>query len=163
MRSRDHFAAVGCDFRERTIDVVDPDVWEQTGLARNISIGNPGPAHVSGGIIEARTAAIPVADVPAEYLFIERSRLVHVDRGNLEVTQARPGQQRDRVTGLRHRGAPLVGTQVPGVPREEPVVAIEVLDSVLPFAIDGFVEILHNPGACRFGSLEVCVDIGDEY
>jgi len=43
------------------------------------------------------------------------------------------------------------------------VVTIEVLRSVLEFAIDGLVEILHDPGARRFCSLEVRVNIVDEH
>ena len=43
------------------------------------------------------------------------------------------------------------------------MVAIEVLDSVLPFAIFGHMEILHNFGVRRFRSLEVRVHVVDEY
>jgi hypothetical protein len=35
------------------------------------------------------------------------------------------------------------------VRREEPVVTVEILDSVLPFAVDGVVEILDDLGTCR--------------
>src|SRR6185437_9944283 len=39
---------------------------------------------------------------------------------------------------------------------------IEVLNSVLPFAIFGHVEILHNLGTGRYRSLEVRIDIVNE-
>jgi hypothetical protein len=46
--------------------------------------------------------------------------------------------------------------------RKEPVMAIEVFDSILPFAIFGFVEILDDFCTLCLRSYEVSVDIGDE-
>jgi hypothetical protein len=41
--------------------------------------------------------------------------------------------------------------------------AFKVCGSVLPLAIDGLVEILHDLGACRLRSFEVRINIIDEY
>jgi len=46
--------------------------------------------------------------------------------------------------------SPFVGTQVSRVPREEPIVAVEVLCCVLEFTINGFVKVLEDLGACGF-------------
>src|SRR5258708_33392506 len=51
--------------------------------------------------------------------------------------------------------SPFVRTQVSRMPREEPMVAVEVLGCVLEFAIDGFVRILQNLGASGFCALEM--------
>ena len=59
-------------------------------------------------------------------------------------------------------GSPFVRAHIPSVPREEPVMAFQVFDSILPFAINGFVEILHNLGARRFRPVEVSINIVDE-
>ena len=45
---------------------------------------------------------------------------------------------------------------------EEPVVTIQVFYAVLPFSVDGFVEILDDLCACRFCCVEVRIDILDE-
>jgi hypothetical protein len=61
-----------------------------------------------------------------------------------------------------YRCSPLVWADVVGVLREEPVVAIEIFDSVLALAVDGFVEVFDDFCACRFCSLEVRCYIFDE-
>jgi hypothetical protein len=62
-----------------------------------------------------------------------------------------------------YRSAPFIRAYVPGVPREEPVMTFKVLHSVLTFAISGLVQFLNDLGACRFSSLEVRINIVDEY
>lgn len=42
------------------------------------------------------------------------------------------------------------------------MVAFEVLDSELSFAVNGFVKIFHNGGASRLHSVEVCINVVDE-
>src|SRR5258708_6806501 len=96
--------------------------------------------------------AVAVANVPAEYRLVEDNRLAQVDRGNLQVAPARAGKQRARVRDLRNPGAPFVRTHVASVSREEPVVAFEILASILPSAKNPLVEILHDLGARRFRS-----------
>src|SRR5271163_4299518 len=58
--------------------------------------------------------------------------------------------------------SPLVGAQIAGMPREKPMVAVEVLDSILEFAINGFVKVFDYFGSFRFCSGVVCVDIVQE-
>jgi hypothetical protein len=49
------------------------------------------------------------------------------------------------------------------MPRKEPVVAFEVFDSVLAFAIAGLVEFLDNLCAGGFGSPEVGIHIVNKH
>lgn len=41
--------------------------------------------------------------------------------------------------------------------------AFQVFDSILPLAVGGLVQVLHDPGACRPRSFEVRIHILDEY
>lgn len=43
------------------------------------------------------------------------------------------------------------------------MVTLEVFDSVLPFAVDRLMKILHDSGAGRFRSREVRINIADEH
>ena len=43
--------------------------------------------------------------------------------------------------------SPLVGAQIVGMAREKPMVAVEVLDSILEFAINGFVKVFDYFGS----------------
>jgi len=65
--------------------------------------------------------------------------------------------------GERNRSAPLLGAHVPGMTREKPVMAIEVLGSILQFTILSLVQIFYDGGSGRFGSLKVCLDVFDGY
>ena len=59
--------------------------------------------------------------------------------------------------------APFRRAHVPNMPREKPVMAFKVFHSVLPFAVFGLVQILHNPSPSRLGLFKVCINIIDEY
>jgi hypothetical protein len=48
------------------------------------------------------------------------------------------------------------------MPRKQPMMASQILGSVLPFAVDRFVQILHDLGSRGFGPLEVTFDILDK-
>ena len=61
------------------------------------------------------------------------------------------------------RRSPFIRAHVSSVPREEPVVAFQVLHSVLSFAIECLVQLLDDLGACRLRSFIVRVHIVDEY
>ncbi len=63
------------------------------------------------------------------------------------------------ISAMSYLRSPFIGTQVSGVPGEEPTVAVEVLGCVLEFTIDGFVKILQDLGACRFCSLEMSINV----
>lgn len=41
--------------------------------------------------------------------------------------------------------------------------SFQVFGSVLPLAVGGLMQILHDPGACRLRVFEVPVNIADEY
>jgi hypothetical protein len=45
------------------------------------------------------------------------------------------------------------------MPREQPRVAGKVLDSILPFAVHRFLQILNNPSACGLHSLEMRIHV----
>ena len=62
----------------------------------------------------------------------------------------------------RNPGAPFVGAEVASVPREQPVVALKVLDSVLAFTVFGNVKSLNDFGAGRLGPFKVDIDILEE-
>ena len=84
----DYSTEVG-KLRDDGIDIVDPDVGEKPRLVGDLAAGDPGAADRTCGIIEAGTRGVPVADVPAEYVFIEDNGLLDVERGNFQITQAR--------------------------------------------------------------------------
>src|ERR1017187_3261839 len=63
----------------------------------------------------------------------------------------------------RQRGSPIFRAHIPSVLREQPMVAVEVLDSKLALAIASLVELFHDPGAGGSGSLELRVHIVDEH
>src|SRR5215469_3761063 len=64
---------------------------------------------------------------------------------------------------LRYRRAPFVRAHIPRVPREKPVMAIEVLDPILPLAIFGLMQVLDNMGAGLLRSPEMAIHILDEH
>ena len=151
-RRRNDCSALGCYLGERGVDIVDPDVGQQCRLAADFAAGDPSAADVAGGIIETRARCVTVTDIPAEYIFIEGSRLPRVDRGNFQVTDARAAQQLKAECGLRNRGAPLIGANVASVARKEPVVAIKVFNSVLAFAVFRDVEVCPRSWRRRLAS-----------
>src|SRR5664279_2427771 len=59
--------------------------------------------------------------------------------------------------------SPVSGTHIARVPREEPVVSLEVLDAVLTLAVRGLVEFLNDPGARRFRSAVVGINVVHKY
>jgi hypothetical protein len=73
------------------------------------------------------------------------------DRWNAGDRQEAAGE----TSAISYLRSPFVGTQVSCVPREEPMVAVEVLSCVLEFTINGFVKLLEDLGACGFCSLEM--------
>jgi hypothetical protein len=60
---------------------------------------------------------------------------------------------------LADRGSPIRWIHVSGVLREKPPVTLNVLSPVLPFTIEGFVQLLHNPGPRSNSFLEVYVHV----
>src|ERR1035438_5059472 len=112
MRGIDDFAAVRSSQSQGGIDIVDPDIWQQPGLAGWGAGGYPCAAHVAGGIVEARVAGVPVVAVPAKDILVEGGGLGGVDRGNLQVTQARARQLRKPVLDVGHGGAPRFGFDI---------------------------------------------------
>ncbi len=58
--------------------------------------------------------------------------------------------------------SPLIGTDVASVLGEEPAVAVEIFDAILPLTIDGLVQFLYNSGACQLCSSVMCINVFDE-
>ena len=85
----DNDATVGGNLSQGGINVVDPNVSQKTGFARDFSAINPRTAYVSSGVIEARMRCVSVPDIPAEYSLVKGSGLGHIHCRDLEVTQAR--------------------------------------------------------------------------
>jgi hypothetical protein len=59
--------------------------------------------------------------------------------------------------------APFIGSYVASVTGEQPVMTSDILGSILAFAIFGLVQFLHNPGTRGLRSLEVRINVVDEY
>jgi hypothetical protein len=159
MRWLDHDSALGCCSIQCRIDALDPDVRQQAGFGRNLSTCSEGAADFSCRVIEARMSAVAVPNVPTKDFLVESNRLANVGRGNLEIAQPGARQQRQPALGLRNFGSPFVKTEIPRVLREKPVVAIQVFCPILPFAIAGLGEILHDLGAgpSRMNTVKLCV------
>ena len=62
----------------------------------------------------------------------------------------------------RELRSPLVGAQVSSVPREEPVVAVEIEGGVLVLAVDGLVEVFDDGGSGGLCVLEVGFQVFEE-
>jgi len=80
VRTLDDFAAMGCYPTTGNIDAAGPVVW-QAQLTRDVSTGDPGSAHVSRSILEARTSTSR-SDIPPD-TFSKKD--LKVDRGLLAV------------------------------------------------------------------------------
>ena len=85
-RSRNDHTAMRRYLRESGVNIVDPDIGEQPGFA---AVGDPSAADVAGGVIETWTSRVAMTNVPAEYTFVERNRLLSMKRWNFQVTDAR--------------------------------------------------------------------------
>ena len=88
--------------------------------------------------------------------------LVEFDGGVPVTDGEHGGDLRSYHRGRGNGSSPHVGTQVASMPRKQPMVAGEVLDSVLAFAVAGLVEFLNNLGTCHFRPAIVAIDILDE-
>ena len=75
--------------------------------------------------------------------------LVELDGGVPIVNGQHGTDSRRHDRGLGNGGPPLIRTHVARMPGKQPMMAREVLDSVLPFAILGLMQFLDNPGTCR--------------
>src|SRR6266436_4515021 len=84
---------------------------------------------------------------------------MQLDRRNLHVTKSWPAQKGYPVRTFYNRSSPCIWAQVLRVPREQPMVPIEVLGRILEFSISSFVWLLLNFRARRLGSLKVSLHI----
>ena len=60
---------------DSAVDVIDVDVWQQTGLTRYHAAGHPAADEVSGRIIKSGIIGVVPPYIPAEDLLIS----VHAD------------------------------------------------------------------------------------
>src|SRR5580658_3977952 len=63
----------------------------------------------------------------------------------------------------RHRSTPLFWAHIPGMAREQPMVTIQILGSILEFAVHSLVQVFNNRNSGRFGVFEMCLDVFDKY
>src|SRR5262249_37924005 len=89
--------------------------------------------------------------------------LVEFD-GGVPVTDGEHGGNLRRYhRGPGNGGSPLIRAHIAGMPREEPMVAGEILGSIPTLAIHSFMQIFDNPSARGFRSLEMGVHILKEH
>jgi hypothetical protein len=162
LRRGDDFGAVGCGERKSGGDIVNPDVGEEARFSCGIASGDPSAADVAGGVVEAGTIGIAMADIPGKDFFVECGGLVDIEGRNFEIAEARAAQEGDARGGPGNGGAPIGGTEILKVLGEKPVMAFEIRDAILAFAIDGDIEIFDDSGAGGFGVLKMGIDIVDE-
>src|ERR1700722_10063570 len=79
-------ATMGDDFLYRRINVVHHDRNHKTRIGDCLTPPGPHTADLSYPIIERSCAVVASADIPAEYSFIKRSRLLHVDSRHFDIT-----------------------------------------------------------------------------
>jgi Fe-S oxidoreductase len=65
--------------------------------------------------------------------------------------------------GLGNHGSPVVRAEVASMLRKQPMMAGEILHSVLPLAIHGVMQILDNPGARGFHFLKMGIHILEKH
>src|SRR5712691_8513345 len=139
--------------------MLSTQIYGSSPGARNFSTRRPRAADVSRRVIEARMSTVALSIVPPEHLLVKRHRLAHIHRRNLQVAQTRPRQHLDPAPNLRHFRPPFLRTHVSRMPREKPVMSLEIFRSILPFAILGLVQLLHDLRARRLRPAKMPIDV----
>src|SRR5215471_8475611 len=75
------------------LQIVYPDIRQQSRLTCGLSSGHPRAADRTASVVKTRTIALSLPDIPPKHILVERCRQTYVVGWNLDIAKSRSRQQ----------------------------------------------------------------------